>query len=134
MSLSSEVYWLVLTCLMTGLLWVPYIINRIIEQSPLPAIWNPYPDGGAKRAWAQRMMRAHENAVENLVIFAPLVILIELLNLNSETSAWAVLIYFYARLGHFIVMSFAIPVLRVVFFMTGFAAQLTLVLQLLGYF
>jgi len=80
------------------------------------------------------MMRAHENAVENLVIFAPLVILIELLNLNSETSAWAVLIYFYARLGHFIVMSFAIPVLRVIFFMTGFAAQITLALQLLGYF
>jgi len=133
MNLSTEIYWLVLTCLMTSLLWVPYIINRIIEHGPLPAIWNPFPDGGAKRAWAQRMILAHENAVENLVIFAPLVILIEMLNLNSETSALATMIYFYARLGHFVVMSFAVPVLRIVFFMLGFAAQLTLGLQILGY-
>jgi len=133
MNLSTEIYWLVLTCLMTSLFWVPYIINRIIEHGPLPAIWNPFPNSGAKRAWAQRMILAHDNAVENLVIFAPLVILIEVLDINSETSALATMIYFYARLGHFVVMSFAVSVLRIVFFMLGFAAQFALGLQILGY-
>lgn len=44
MSLSSEIFWLVLSCILTGLLWVPYIINRLIEMRPLPALWNPMPD------------------------------------------------------------------------------------------
>ncbi len=132
MNLSTEIYWLVLTCLMTSLFWVPYIINRMIENGPLKAIWNPYPDVGAKRAWAQRMICAHENAVENLVVFAPLVILVEVLQVNTEYTAWASMIYFYSRLGHFIVFSFAIPILRVVLYLLGFAAQMTIGLHLLG--
>ena len=29
--LTPELYWLVLTILMTGLFWVPYILQRILE-------------------------------------------------------------------------------------------------------
>ena len=76
MSLSTELFWLVLSCMLTGLLWVPYIINRIIEHRPFPALWNPMPDVRPKAQWAERLMRAHENAVENLVVFAPLVLVI----------------------------------------------------------
>ena len=133
MNLSNEIYWLILTCLMTGLLWIPYIINRMIEHGPWPAIWNPQPDVGAKRDWAKRMICAHGNAVENLVIFAPLAILIELLKLNSELTGIASMVYFYSRLGHFVVFSLAIPVLRVILFFTGFVAQMILALRLLGY-
>ena len=31
-TLSSELYWLVLTLLMTALFWLPYILNRMLEQ------------------------------------------------------------------------------------------------------
>ena len=30
-TMTPELYWLVLTSAMTGLLWVPYIVNRVIE-------------------------------------------------------------------------------------------------------
>lgn len=30
--LTTELYWLIMTLLMTALFWVPYIFNRIIEQ------------------------------------------------------------------------------------------------------
>jgi len=131
MVLSNEVRWLVLTCLITSLFWIPYIINRMAELGLWTAIWNPYPDLGAKRDWARRMQLAHHNAIENLMIFAPLVILIEVLKLNSDTTSIACMVYFYSRLAHFMVFTLAIPILRVVLFIIGFASQLVLISHLL---
>jgi len=76
-------------------------------------------------------MQAHANAVENLAIFAPLVILIQITGMNSNTTATACMIYFFARLTHYFVFTFAVPLLRVVTFLLGFAAQIVLGLRLL---
>ena len=132
MTLSNELYWLVLTSLLTSLIWVPYILNRLVEDSPIPALWNPMPDTRPKARWAERMMRAHENAVENLVVFAPLVLCIEFIKINSETTAMACLIFFWSRVAHLVVFSFGIPLLRPIIFVVGFAAQMTLAIQLLS--
>jgi len=132
MTLSTEVLWLILTIVFTSIMWAPYILNRMIEMGPWPALYNPQPDIRPKAQWAERMMRAHDNAVENLVIFAPLVILTEITSQQSEISAWAVVIYFYARLVHFFAFTFAIPLIRVPAFLFGFSAQLMLGLHLLN--
>lgn len=130
-SLSTELYWLVLTILMTAFFWVPYILNRMLEQGIGTALWDPYGITDARKAWAKRMMQAHQNAVENLVLFAPLVILIQIMGLNSATTATACMVYFFARLLHYFVFTFAVPVLRIVTFLVGFAVQITLTMQLL---
>lgn len=130
-SLSAELFWLTLTVLMTSLFWAPYILNRLQEQGILNALWDPFGDTDTKRKWADRMMKAHDNAVENLVIFAPLVLLVEMTGVNSSTTAAACIVYFVARLLHFIVYTFAIPMLRVVTFLTGFGAQFVLAMSLL---
>ena len=131
-TLSTELYWLTLTVLTTGLMWIPYILNRIIERGMVPAIWDPQGITETKVAWADRMARAHKNAVENLVIFAPLVLAIQLTNLNSEITAIACIVYFFSRLAHFFVFTFAVPVLRVVMFMISVGAQLVLAFTLLN--
>lgn len=128
---SADLFWLLLTLIMTSLFWIPYIINRMLEQGIMNALWDPYGDTSTQRAWAQRMMQAHANAVENLVIFVPLMILIQLNGLQSTATATAGMIYFYARLIHFLVFTFAIPYLRVISFLTGFGAQVYLMLILL---
>jgi len=130
-TLSTELYWLVLTILMTSLFWVPYIINRMLEQGVLTALWDRHGVTDTSKAWAKRMMSAHDNAIENLVIFAPLVLTVELLNINNDVTAVACSIYFFARLVHFLVYSFAVPLLRVVSFLAGFVMQAILALQLL---
>lgn len=131
-SLSDELYWLILTVLMTSLFWVPYIFNRMLEHGIVNAIWDPQGNTETKRDWAARMMKAHQNAVENLVIFAPLVIAVQITGMNSEATAMACMVYFYARLAHYLVFTLAVPVLRVVTFLVGVAAQITLALVLLG--
>ncbi len=75
--LSTELYWLTLTVLFTGLMWVPYILNRMLEQGIGVALWDPQGDTKTQITWAERLMRAHQNSVENLVIFAPLVLVLQ---------------------------------------------------------
>ena len=66
--MNQELYWLTLTALMTGLLWLPYIANRLLEMGIPEAVFNPNSDPAPRAAWAKRMMNAHKNAVENLAI------------------------------------------------------------------
>jgi uncharacterized MAPEG superfamily protein len=131
MTLSKELYWLTLTILMTAVFWVPYILNRMLEQGILNALWDPHGRTETKRAWARRMLQAHANAVENLIIFAPLVIMVQITGVNSATTATACMIYFFARLMHYVVFTFGIPLLRVVTFLVGFGAQVVLAVNLL---
>jgi len=114
---------------MSGVLWGPYILNRLYEEGIAKAIWNPEPDAGPKAKWAVRMMRAHENAVENLVIFIPLVFIIQISGLNNENTAYACALYFFTRLAHYLVFSFGIPILRVVIFFISFYAQVLLAIE-----
>ena len=69
--MSTELFWLVLTVAMTGLIWVPYILDRIMTRGLMAAMANPSPSDKAQSPWARRMTAAHVNAVENLAIFAP---------------------------------------------------------------
>lgn len=132
-TITSEVFWLASTLLMTSFFWVPYIINRMSEQGVLSALWDRFGDTRTDKAWAKRMMDAHDNAIENLVIFAALVLLIEITGLNSELTTTACIVYFFARLTHYLAYTLAIPLLRVVTFLSGFASQVVLASVLLGF-
>ena len=45
-NISTEITWLTLTLLMSALLWVPYILNRMYEDEhgAWAALYNPQPD------------------------------------------------------------------------------------------
>lgn len=130
--LSTELFWLTLSILMTALIWVPYIVNRLIEHSPWPALMNPQPDLRPKAQWAERLMRAHDNAVENLVIFAPLVLTLHVTGASTTMTATACMVYFFARISHLLLYAFGVPLLRTVAFFIGFLCQMVLGLSILG--
>lgn len=130
-SLSAEAFWLAATVTMTSLFWMPYIANRLHEQGVFKALWDPHGETGTERPWADRMMRAHRNAVENLCVFAPLVLLVLMTNASTSTTATATMIYFFARLAHFVVFTAGLPVVRVLLFLVGFGCQATLGVALL---
>jgi uncharacterized MAPEG superfamily protein len=128
--MSRELFWLTLTVAMTGLFWVPYILDRITVRGLAGAMDNPSPGDPPQSAWAERQMRAHANAVENLVVFASLVLIANALGISTAVTAWACIIYFWARLAHFMIYSLGIPVLRTLSFAVGWAAQVALVLAI----
>lgn len=130
--MAPEIYWLAATSLMTGVIWIPYILNRFVEMGMFNAILKTDADTTPNAIWAERLMKAHKNAVENLVIFAALILCVQTAGLNTELTALAAVIYFYARLTHLIGYTFSIPFVRTVSFLVGFACQLMLGLTLLG--
>jgi uncharacterized MAPEG superfamily protein len=130
--MSKELYWLVLTVAMTGLLWVPYILDRIMVRGTMGAMTNPSPNDRPQSAWARRMNAAHANTVENLVVFAPLVLTAQALNIHTASTAFAGALFFWCRLVYVAVYTAGIPVVRTLAFVGGFVAQVILVLAIFG--
>ena len=128
--LTPELFWLTLTVILTGLLWVPYIINRSMIRGLSAAMDNPKPGDKPHAPWATRLMFAHDNAVENLVIFAPLVLILNQIDYSTKWTVWACAVYFWARVAHLVVYSLGLPVFRTVAFTVGFLAQAVLALAI----
>ena len=81
--------------------------------------------------WAAKMNAAHATAVENLVVFATLVLIANAAGISNATTVLACQLYFWTRLVHFLSYTFAVPWVRTVSFVVGFGCQFTLVLQLI---
>ena len=125
-NITPEIYWLVLTITMTSLLWVPHIIQSIFKVGLKTAFL--YPDEAAIHytGWAKRAKLAHSNAVQNLVIFAPLTLLVLALGLSNDMTVLAAVIYFFARAFHYIMHIIAIPLTRTILFLVGVACQIVM--------
>jgi uncharacterized MAPEG superfamily protein len=130
--MSAELYWLTLTVAMTGLLWVPYILDRFATRGIMGTFANPSPDLPAQSAWAERLKAAHYNTVENLVVFAPLVLTLHVLGISTATTVLACAVFFWARLAYVVIYTMGVVVLRTLAFSIAFFAQAALVLAIFG--
>lgn len=131
--MTTELTWLTLTLILSGLLWLPYIAQLIVQLRPVAAIWDPTGAHPHKAQWALRAKRAHYNAVENLAVFAPLTILVVATGVNDAATAAAAILYFWARLAHYLIHVFALPVIRTLVFLVGVGCQGVMALTLLGW-
>lgn len=128
--MTRELFWLTLTVIMTGLMWLPYVLNRCQVRGLGGAMANPSRADKPQSEWANRMMFAHDNAVENLIIFAPLVLILNAADYSTKWTVMACAVYFWARLAHLLVYTFGVPVLRTLTFAVGFLAQVVLALAI----
>jgi len=128
--MKTELLYLVWVTVLTGVMWIPYILDRI-------AVWGltetvGYPENPKPQSpWARRMMKAHVNAVENLVIFATLVLAAQAANVTNTVTATACVVYFWARVVHLGAYTLAVPWVRTLAFAVGFLAQAAIAWQLL---
>ena len=129
--MTTELYWLALTLIMTGLFSVPYILDRFVKLGVATTLSAPKPEPGVQSAWADRAMKAHINAVENLVLFAPAVLMAQQLGISTPATRMAAPVYFFARLVHYIVYATGIPVARTLAFAVGLGATITILLSVL---
>lgn len=133
--MSTELYWMTLTVLMTALFWVPYVVDRYAVPGVWPALADTKPENdGPQSLWAQRAIRAHENAVENLAIFVPAVLAATALHVSTPVTRAAAVAYFFARLAHFFIYMFGVPVMRTLTFAVGWVAQILVLISVLAWF
>jgi uncharacterized MAPEG superfamily protein len=93
---------------------------------------NPSPADKPLAVWAQRAQAAHANAVENLVMFAPAVLCVVLLQRADSLTAGACATYFVSRMAHYVVYTAGIPVARTLAFFGGWGATMVLVSRVAG--
>ena len=128
----SALHWLAASALMTAMIWMLYVPNRMLTLGIARTLGNPQPDDAPLAPWAQRASAAHRNAVENLAVFACLVLAAHGLEVSPELVTAAAAIYFFARLAHLLVYTAGVPVLRTLAFAAGWLCQLAVGLSILG--
>lgn len=129
--MTMELMYLTWVGLFTAIMWMPYALNRIVVGGLMDAVG--YPENSLPLSpWAERMKKAHSNAIENLVVFAALVLVVHLSATSNEMTAIACMVYFWARVAHFVVYTLKIPLVRTLAFAVGFSCQLVLGLTALG--
>ena len=130
MPLSPELKYLTLSAALTGVIWIPIIVNRLREMGMWKALKNPEPDVRPHANWAYRMAHAHRNSIENLVVFAPLALAVHVLGLGDALTATAAALFFASRVAHLVIYTFGVPLLRTIAFVIGFWAQAVFVLRI----
>jgi uncharacterized MAPEG superfamily protein len=128
--MTPELFWLTLTVILTGLLWVPYVLNRTAVRGVGGAMANPSRTDKPHAEWATRLMFAHDNAIENLIVFAPLVLILAQIDYSTKWTIYACAVYFWSRVVHLIVYTLGLPVFRTLAFLVGFFAQVVLALAI----
>ena len=123
--MTTDLHMLAWVAGFTLLLWIPYILARlriyglnqtlsyVADKEPLPA-------------WAEKAKKAHYNAIENLVPFTALVLVAHVAGAASPTTATASIVFFWARVAHYVVYIAAIPYLRTVTFAISWAAMIAI--------
>lgn len=128
--MTVELHYLALVTVVTLLMRVPWMFNKLTVRG-LDHVSGYPPDSAPLSPWAYRARIAHDDAVNNLVVFAALVIVLYLV---GESTAWTRLasaVYFWARSVHFAAYAFAIPRIKTVAFFGAFGGQLVLAWHLL---
>ncbi|TDJ06686.1 MAG: MAPEG family protein [Deltaproteobacteria bacterium] len=128
--MTVELKYLTWISLATALMWLPYITNAIIKFGLVKSMGYGERDASMS-LWALRMKKAHLNAIENLVIFAILILVLNGLGISTEKTQCAAAIYFWARIAHFFLYAFGVPWLRTISFFVGWVATISLACQIL---
>ena len=128
--MKTELQSLVWVTILTAVMWIPYVLDRVAVLGLRDTVGYPL-EPKPQSPWARRMKAAHDNAVENLVVFAALVLVANTLGISNGVTALAASLYFWARFVHVIAYTFALPWIRTLAFVAGFVAQAVFAWQIL---
>jgi uncharacterized MAPEG superfamily protein len=101
--MKAELFYLLLTSMLTGVLWIPVVIGYVVTRGPLTPETYRVASTVPLPPWVNRANRAHANGVENLVSFAAVVLIAQIQGVSSTITVACAEVYFYARLAHAVI-------------------------------
>lgn len=129
--MTADLTYLAMTALLTGLLWLPYILGQISNNGMMKPADFADPKPRKAPLWVQRANRAHVNAVETLAPFAVLVLIAHVAGVADENTALWCAVFFWARVAHAIVYILGIPFARSFAFAAGNVALIALFITII---
>jgi uncharacterized MAPEG superfamily protein len=131
--MTTELFYLLLTAILTGVLWIPLVIGYVSSRGPLkPSDYKIAPSTPLPH-WVNRANRAHLNAIENLVPFAAVVLIAHAVGVSTSLTGISAAVYFYARAAHAVVhiSGFSLFYARTVLFTVAWIAFAAFAIELL---
>ncbi len=131
--MTPELAYLLAVTVLTSLLWMPHSLGAIkLFGLPKPADFAKPRDSKELPNWIQRGNRAHLNALENLPVFATLILIAHTLNISTETTVVAAAVYFWARLAHALIhiSGFKYFMARPMAFMISWLAMIAIAVEI----
>jgi uncharacterized MAPEG superfamily protein len=130
--MTTDLWMLALSCLLALLMPYTYIVPLMGLPGGMPwGLGNRDRPLEGEAPWATRARRAHANLVENLVVFAALVLVA---HASGRSNAWTALgsqLFFWGRVGHAITYMAGLVPWRTVVFTVAVVGEWIIVLQLL---
>ncbi len=131
--MKTELFYLLLTAVLTGVLWIPVVIGYVsVRGLPKPIDYVVAPTGPVPH-WVTRADRAHLNAVENFASFAAVVLVAHAVGVSTPMTQTCAAVYFYGRLAHAVVhiSGFSQLMARTVLFTVSWIAFIAFAIEVL---
>jgi uncharacterized MAPEG superfamily protein len=128
--MTPELMYLVWSAVLTLVLAVIAASGATLEVG-LPRLAGNRENMPEMSGWAGRAARAHSNMLENLVLFAILVLTARAANVGSSTTLLGAQLFFWARVAHAILYIAGIPWLRTGAWAVSVIGLLLIFLQLI---
>ncbi|MBL94540.1 MAG: hypothetical protein CMF70_04465 [Magnetovibrio sp.] len=128
--MTIELEMLTWTAVLTLLIWIPYILARIMNIGLIETLTYKN-DNAPVPAWAERAKKAHYNAIENLIPFTVLILVAHSMEVSNEATQSAAIAYFWLRVAHYVVYTASIPFGRTLMFAGAWLAQICIASQII---
>src|SRR5277367_2740303 len=112
--MTTDLTYLALTAILTGSLWIPYIVAQTITNGNLKPKNYVDPAPRPLPLWGQRANRTHINAVESLAPFAVLVLIAQIAGKADAMTAFWAMAFFWLRMVHAAVYLIGVPYVRTI--------------------
>lgn len=128
--MSTELTMLAYSALLTLALGGPPVVALIMTKGLSFAAGNREQDFTLP-AWGVRANRAHLNMIENLPVFAALVLIANAMGVSNEGTALGATLFFWGRIGHAVVYIAGVPYLRTGAFLVSIIGMIQIVKEIL---
>ena len=116
----------------TALVFVVVLISMLgaMLQVGVPALAGNREGLGEYKGWAGRAQRSHRNLLENLILFAILVLVAQATGHLNAMTALGAQIFFWARVAHAVIYIAGIPWVRSIAWTVSIVGLIIIFLQL----
>ena len=83
-----------------------------------------------KRVFHARVTRLRDNMIENLLMFAPVVLVAQAMGVSNDMTILGAQLFFFSRLAHAVIYLMAVPLVRPVAFAIAWAGIILIACQL----
>ncbi|QEW19273.1 putative relative of glutathione S-transferase, MAPEG superfamily [Marinibacterium anthonyi] len=131
--MTPELFWLVLTAILAGSLWIPFVALSATGSNARYATFDRIPQITAMTDMTQRAWRAHLNLLEQFLPFAVLVLVAQGMGVSTPVTAATACAFFWIRVLHAAgyITGIAKMPLRPLLHLAGWACLLTFAVVLL---